>query len=539
MAVHKKYNNGTKSNALGRGLDALISTESVRTQGSSTINEIALDQIEANPNQPRREFDDEALHELAESIKAIGIIQPITLRQVSENRFQIIAGERRWRASQLAGLLAIPAYIRTISDENVMEMALVENIQRQDLNAIEIALAYEHLLENEGMTQEKISERVGKSRAAIANYLRLLKLPAQVQMALQKKEIDMGHCRALLALDSPSLQIKLFKEIQKNGYSVRKVEEMVQKLKNGEDIESGKKTIASKAQVPEEFTLLKNRLSQFLNTEVQFTCSPKGKGKISIPFANEEELERIMSIFDQLKGLKKVKIKLSHICITALLWLSSTPMLAQKDSLSWDAPESISLEDSITLDSAKLSKALAPKALRKKRDWATWRPNTKRALWLALVLPGAGQIYNRKYWKLPIIYGGFVGCAYAMSWNNQMYHDYSQAYLDIMDDDPNTQSYNQFLHLGAKIDESNIERYKEIFRKRKDRFRRWRDMSMFVMIGVYALSVIDAYVDASLSEFDISDDLSLKFEPTMLNNESRARNPFRSSALGLQCSLTF
>lgn len=223
MAVHKKYNNGTKSNALGRGLDALISTEGVRTQGSSTINEIPLDQIEANPNQPRREFDDEALHELAESIKAIGIIQPITLRQVSENRFQIIAGERRWRASQLAGLTAIPAYIRTISDENVMEMALVENIQRQDLNAIEIALAYEHLLENEGMTQEKISERVGKSRAAIANYLRLLKLPAQVQMALQKKEIDMGHCRALLALDSPSLQIKLFKEIQKNGYSVRKV----------------------------------------------------------------------------------------------------------------------------------------------------------------------------------------------------------------------------------------------------------------------------------------------------------------------------
>ena len=199
------------------------------------------------------------MHELAESIKAIGIIQPITLRQVAENHFQIIAGERRWRASQLAGLTAIPAYIRTISDENVMEMALVENIQRQDLNALEIALAYEHLLENEGMTQEKISERVGKSRAAIANYLRLLKLPAQVQMALQKKEIDMGHCRAWLALDSPSLQIKLFKEIQKNGYSVRKVEEMVQHLKNGEDIEIGKKTIASKAQLPEEFTAIKNR----------------------------------------------------------------------------------------------------------------------------------------------------------------------------------------------------------------------------------------------------------------------------------------
>ena len=220
----------------------------------------------------------------------------------------------------------------------------------------------------------------------------------------------------------------------------------------------------------------------------------------------------------------------------ALLWLGTTQAMAQKDSL---AVESLSLEDSITIDSASLSKALAPKALRKKRNWATWRPDTKRAMWLALVLPGAGQIYNRKYWKLPIIYGGFVGCAYAMSWNNQMYHDYSQAYLDIMDDDPNTQSYNQFLHLGAKIDASNIERYKEIFRERKDRYRRWRDMSMFVMIGVYAFSVIDAYVDASLSEFDISDDLSLRVEPTVINNNQRTRNPLRSSTLGLQCSLTF
>lgn len=220
----------------------------------------------------------------------------------------------------------------------------------------------------------------------------------------------------------------------------------------------------------------------------------------------------------------------------ALLWLGTTQAMAQKDSL---AVESLNLEDSITIDSASLSKALAPKALRKKRNWATWKPDTKRAMWLALVLPGAGQIYNRKYWKLPIIYGGFVGCAYAMSWNNQMYHDYSQAYLDIMDDDPNTQSYNQFLHLGAQIDASNIERYKEIFRKRKDRYRRWRDMSMFVMIGVYAFSVIDAYVDASLSEFDISDDLSLRVEPTVINNNQRTRNPLRSSTLGLQCSLTF
>ena len=301
MAVHKKFNSNAKSNALGRGLDALISTETVRTQGSSTINEVAIDRIEANPNQPRREFDEEALQELAHSIRQIGIIQPITLRQTDDNRFQIIAGERRWRASQLAGLKAIPAYIRTIDDENVMEMALVGNIQREDLNSIEIALAYEHLLEKSGMTQEKISERVGKSRAAIANYLRLLKLPAQVQMALQKKEIDMGHARALLALDSPSLQIKLFKEIQKNGFSVRKVEELVQQLKNGIDIEAGKKKIAAKSQLPEEFNLLKEHLSGFFNTKVQMTCSSKGKGKISIPFANEAELERIMNVFDKLK----------------------------------------------------------------------------------------------------------------------------------------------------------------------------------------------------------------------------------------------
>ena len=157
---------------------------------------------------------------------------------------------------------------------------------------------------------------------------------------------------------------------------------------------------------------------------------------------------------------------------------------------------------------------------------------------MAFVLPGAGQIYIRKYWILPIIYGGFVGCAYAITWNNQMYHDYSQAYLDIMDDDPNTQSYNQFLHLGATIDASNIDRYKEIFRKRKDKFRRWRDMGVFVMIGVYAFSVIDAYVDASLSEFDISDDLTLRVEPTVMNDK-RTNNPFKSASLGLQCSLKF
>lgn len=212
----------------------------------------------------------------------------------------------------------------------------------------------------------------------------------------------------------------------------------------------------------------------------------------------------------------------------------SVPDIASADSAKMSVDSALHTNDSVQL--AKLNQSLQP--VKKKRDWATWRPDTKRAMWLALVLPGAGQIYNRKYWKLPIIYGGFVGCAYAITWNNQMYHDYSQAYMDIMDDDPNTQSYNQFLHLGATIDASNIERYKEIFRKRKDKYRRWRDMGTFVMIGIYAFSVIDAYVDASLSEFDISDDLTLRVEPTMLN-DNRYNNPLRSGALGVQCSLTF
>lgn len=307
MAVRKKYDRNVLGRGLddinkGRGLDALIDTGDVNTQGSSNLNEIEISLIEPNPNQPRREFDQDALQELANSIKEVGIIQPITLRQLSSGKYQIIAGERRWRASQLAGLKSIPAYIRTVEDEGVMEMALVENIQREDLNAIEVALAYQHLAETTGMTQEKISKRVGKSRAAITNFMRLLKLPAQVQMALKNHEIDMGHARALLAIDSPSTQIKLFKEIQKQQYSVRKVEEMVQAIKNGEDVKAVKGKVAAKSQLPAEFNVLKERLTQFFQTKVQMTCSSKGKGKISISFNNEDELERIMNTLDSVNN---------------------------------------------------------------------------------------------------------------------------------------------------------------------------------------------------------------------------------------------
>lgn len=307
MAVRKKYAGSVLGRGLdtignGRGLDALIDTSEVRTQGSSNLNEIPISQIEPNPDQPRREFDEEALQELADSIKALGIIAPITLRQVSADRYQIIAGERRWRASQLAGLTAIPAYIRTVEDENVMEMALVENIQREDLNAIEIALAYQHLAETTGMTQARISERVGKSRAAVTNYLRLLKLPAQIQMALKDREIDMGHARALLSVESPSQQIKLFKEVQKHGYSVRKVEDMVQMMKEGMDVQGVKKNMADSAKLSPEYDALRQRMADLFQTKVKMTCSPRGKGTISISFANEEELERIMNVLDRKTG---------------------------------------------------------------------------------------------------------------------------------------------------------------------------------------------------------------------------------------------
>lgn len=226
---------------------------------------------------------------------------------------------------------------------------------------------------------------------------------------------------------------------------------------------------------------------------------------------------------------------------------AQTATAQQTDSLKVDStfilPEM--MIDTISMGDGRLVRqkehinlASPDSTVKKGRDWATWRPDPKRALWLAVVLPGAGQIYNRKYWKLPIIYGGIVGSIYAMRWNNQMYRDYSQAYLDICDDDPTTQSYNQFLHLGMTIDSSNEDRFRNLFRKRKDYYRRYRDLSFFVLVGVYALSIIDAYVDASLSEFDISDDLSLRIAPAVIKDDLY-RNPVKGSGLGIHCALTF
>ena len=291
-----------KKKALGRGLDALLDISTIETEGSSSINEVELKRISVNPNQPRREFNQEALKELADSIVEVGIIQPITLRQTANDAYQIIAGERRFRAAQIAGLSTIPAYVRTADDENVMEMALIENIQREDLNSMEIALAYQHLLDQYHLTQEQLSERVGKNRATVANYLRLLKLPAEIQMGLKNKQIEMAHARALVSLSDPKIQVNLYREIVDQNYSVRKVEEMVKALMQGQSVKVGDKKITPKrVNLPAEYNVLQQHLTGFFKAKVQLTCSPKGRGKITIPFRNEEDLERIMTLFDTMK----------------------------------------------------------------------------------------------------------------------------------------------------------------------------------------------------------------------------------------------
>jgi ParB family chromosome partitioning protein len=297
-----------KKNALGRGLDALISYDESEIQGSSSINEVELSKIVPNPDQPRTVFNEEALLELSASIKSIGLIQPVTLRKLDEDSYQIIAGERRYRASQMAGLTSIPAYIKTVEDDEIMEMALIENIQREDLNSIEIALAYQTLIESLSLTQEQLSERVGKKRATVTNYLRLLKLPAEVQMGVKDKKIDMGHARALVTMNDPVAQLSLYNLILEDGLSVRKVELIVREYSEGKPFRNinttgdnaRAKQTASKKVLSDDFDLLQQHLSSYFKTDVQFNYNKKGKGKITIPFESPEDLERIIVMFDRM-----------------------------------------------------------------------------------------------------------------------------------------------------------------------------------------------------------------------------------------------
>lgn len=283
-----------KRNALGRGLDSLISSSEIRTDGSSAINEIELDLISPNPEQPRRMFDEDTLAELSTSIKELGIVQPLTLRDNGDGTYRIIAGERRWRAARMAGLLRVPAYIRSASELELTEMALIENIQREDLNAIEVALAFRKLIETYELTQERLSERLGKNRATIANHLRLLKLPAEIQLGLRDGKIDMGHARALLGLDSARAQLKLYNRIVRDGLSVRKVEEAVKAL-NSEKKEEKPKTSNPYAEVEQSF-------SGFFPTPMKIVRKKDGKGAVSFNFKNDEELRLLIDLFEKLKS---------------------------------------------------------------------------------------------------------------------------------------------------------------------------------------------------------------------------------------------
>ncbi|UCG26635.1 MAG: ParB/RepB/Spo0J family partition protein [Bacteroidales bacterium] len=290
-----------RKNALGRGLGALIDdADREKYEKIGSINEIDIGMIEVNPFQPRAKIHEESLNELASSIRQLGIIQPLTIRQIRENKFQLITGERRLKAAIIAGLKTIPAYIRTADDQAMLELALVENIQREDLDAIEVAISYQRLIEECNLTQENLSDRVGKKRSTISNYLRLLRLPAEIQLGIREKKIGMGHARTLINIDNPKIQIDAYYRILEEELSVRRVEDIVRELNRKADRDQS--MAERKRKLNNDFVTLQEHLKKFFNTDVQFRVNEKGRGKIVIPFETTEEMERIIGIFDKLNA---------------------------------------------------------------------------------------------------------------------------------------------------------------------------------------------------------------------------------------------
>lgn len=289
----------TKRNALGRGLDSLISMGDVQTGGSSAISEIEVTRIVPNPDQPRRTFDEETLAELAASIAELGVVQPLTLRLADDGDYQIIAGERRWRAARISGLRTVPAYVRTVSDSEMTEMALIENIQREDLNAIEVALGFKKLIDTYHLTQERLSERLGKKRATIANHLRLLRLPAEIQLGLRDRKLDMGHARAILAIDDPKIQLRVYKRILKEGLSVRAVEELGRRM--AEETADKPEGETQKPSRPAELDSLERDFASYFPVPVKVARSRSGKGTVTFRFSSDDELHSLVRIFERLR----------------------------------------------------------------------------------------------------------------------------------------------------------------------------------------------------------------------------------------------
>jgi ParB family chromosome partitioning protein len=294
--------NMTKKNALGRGLGALIEgvEKEVLERKVEANQDIAIDSIDANPFQPRTSFDGQSLEELAASIKKLGIVQPLTLREAGGGRYQLIAGERRLRAARLAGLSHVPAYIRTADDQAMLELALVENIQREDLDAVEVAISFQRLIEECRLTQEQLSERVGKQRSTVANYLRLLKLPAEIQLGIKNKNVTMGHARTLVNIEDPKKQITVYYKIVDGDLSVRQAEELVRDLQSEKSRDPEK--LERKKKLNQDFAQLSEHLNKIFSAKVNFRINEQGKGKIVIPFENPEEMERILGVFDRLNS---------------------------------------------------------------------------------------------------------------------------------------------------------------------------------------------------------------------------------------------
>ena len=292
-------------NVLGRGLGNLLGGETATQalQSTTSIQELPLEKIAPNPDQPRKHFEQEALEELAASLKVLGLVQPITVQALPSGSYQIISGERRWRAAQMAGLKTLPAYIRTTQPSELLELALIENIQREDLNAIEVALAYQQLTEQYGLSQSKVAERVGKKRVTVTNYIRLLQLPAEIQLGLTQRLIDMGHARALLQVDDTERQIELYNLIVTEHLSVRAVEELARAIAEAPEttpLPTPQHQHSEKTE-RKDFKLLEQHLAQVFSSKVTLRCSASGKGKLTIPFSGDEELERIMQLLERIQ----------------------------------------------------------------------------------------------------------------------------------------------------------------------------------------------------------------------------------------------
>ncbi len=291
-----------KNKGLGRGLEAIFEIENLsypqKPKKSSLMEELPVEAVKPNPNQPRRSFDEEALRELSDSIRYLGVIQPITVKKEGEDNYLIISGERRYRACMMAGLTHIPAYIRQADDQTLLEMALVENIQRQDLNAIDIALSLQQLVDECAITQETLAERVGKKRSTVTNYLRLLKLPAEIQLAVREELISMGHARALISIENAKKQLALLKKTIKNALSVRQVEEMAKHEAEGSKV---KKAPAHDEEYPESYTRLVENLERLFSQEISIKKNSRGEGKIVIGFTSDDQIEAMLRTFEKIK----------------------------------------------------------------------------------------------------------------------------------------------------------------------------------------------------------------------------------------------